>query len=267
MFVDDDGKLFDGAMNNRSQYIKNILLRDPELRPLSNLQHPFWPKIKEGEEDMGIQGVGKLGIKCADMEVLGCVIKLRLPQYAVNDLMDKYMRAGQYRGEYLRVGKLVPKDFVMDREKVLKFCREEGRYDVLPAERGKALVYDPRKDIEQFIKTYCVSGGGFKGNPRSFYRERDVSDNIADIKAVATHGSSLAMTLLKPDEWEDGEREANAITVADFFWRLYNTLRTLQWSDHASIHQRSVFYVNQGNALRAAPVGARGPCKGKASAV
>jgi hypothetical protein len=81
-------------------------------------------------------------------------------------------------------------------------------------------------DIEQFIKTYCSQGGGFRANCKQFYRDRAVKDNIADIRAVVTHGCSGSARLATLPE---GEWEENRIAIADFCWELYNTLRTLHW--------------------------------------
>ena len=99
-------------------------------------------QVKEGEEDEGKQGVHRSKVKSRDMQVLGCVIKLRLPQYTVNAVMDMYLRAGQYRGAYLRSGKLVEKP-VDEREAVLEYCRKTKDYTQVAAKRGLALLYDP----------------------------------------------------------------------------------------------------------------------------
>jgi hypothetical protein len=58
--VGEDGNLTDSTLNRRSDSIKIILRQDPERRPLCDQAHSFWPKIEKGEEDKGVQGVGKV---------------------------------------------------------------------------------------------------------------------------------------------------------------------------------------------------------------
>ena len=161
----------------------------------------------------------KLGFQCRDMEIMGCVIRLRLPQYKVNAMMDKYMSARQYRNEYLRCGDLVPKP-THDREEMLKYNKSSQEYELVEAERGKALLYDAHEDIQHFIKKFCSLGDGFKHNPRSYYASRPVAENVEDIRAVVTHGACF--DLLQPCTWE-----TNRNAIAGLCFRLYNTLRTL----------------------------------------
>ena len=56
VLVGSDGKLTNAQLNTRSKRIQTILFNDPERRPLSNPDHPFWVQVKEGEEDEGKQG-------------------------------------------------------------------------------------------------------------------------------------------------------------------------------------------------------------------
>jgi hypothetical protein len=239
--VDDEGDLYDNALDNRTKNIRNILLQDPDKRLLSDPDHPFWVKVSKGEEDDGKQGVGKAGFQCRDMQVMGCVIKLRLPQATVNDLMNQYMRARQYRGMYLRCGELVDFASIANRERMVQYNKETEQYELVPPKPGRALVFSAREDIKQFIKTHCSQTGGFKANPKCFYSERGVEENMADIRVVVTHGSGRAYLAALPEE----EWEANTDDIADFCWELYNTLRTLHWYDHAAIHQRSVYMATR----------------------
>jgi hypothetical protein len=223
--VDDNGDLYNSAMDNRTKRIREILEQDPERRPLSNPGHPFWVKVSVGMEDEGKQGVGKAGFQCRDMQIMGCILKLRLPQDAVNDLMDKYMRARQYRGMYLRCGEIVDFDGVVNREHMVQYNKEQQKYELVAAKQVKALVFSARRDIEQFIQTYCSRGGGFKSGTKADYRSRGVGENMAAIRAAVTHGSGNAQLATLPEsEWEN-----NSIAIADFSWELHNTLRTLHW--------------------------------------
>ena len=141
----------------------------------------------------------------------------------------------------MRCGEVVDFDGAVNREHMVQYNRETKQYELVAAKTGKALIFPAKTDIEQFIKTYCSRGGGFKANHKSFYHSRDTREKIADIRAAVTHGSGSAhLAMLPESEWE-----TNRVLIADFCWELYNTLRTLHWYDHAAIHQRSVFMATR----------------------